>query len=55
MQADQQQSSSKEEIEKKAGKPAPSQEDAKETPAGNENSNPIGDANDVGSTGDYSR
>lgn len=54
MQADQQ-SSSNDEIEKKAGKPAPTRENAKETPAGNENSNPVGDANDVGSTGDYSR
>jgi len=50
-----QQSTSNEEIEKKAGKPAPAQNDEKETPAGNENSNPVGDANDVGSTGDYSR
>jgi len=54
MQANQQ-PTSKEEIEKKAGKPAPAQENVKETPAGNENSNPLGDANDVGSTGDYSR
>lgn len=54
MQADQQ-SNSNDEIEKKAGKPAPAQGNPKETPAGNENSNPLGDANDVGSTGDYSR
>jgi len=49
------QSTSNDEIEKKAGKPAPAQENDKEAPAGNENSNPGGDANDVGSTGDYSR
>ena len=54
MQANQQ-STSNDEIEKKAGKSVPDKEDAKETPAGNENSNPVGDANDVGSTGDYSR
>lgn len=54
MQEDQQ-STSNDEIEKKAGKPASARENAKETPAGNENSNPVGDANDVGSTGDYSR
>lgn len=47
--------SSNDEIEKKAGKPAPVQENTKETPAGNENSNPAGNPNDVGSTGDYSR
>lgn len=47
-------STSNEEIEQKAGKPAPAQEDAKETPAGNENSNPVGDANDVNSTDEYS-
>lgn len=49
------QSNSNEEIEKKAGNPAPAQENAKEKPAGNENSNPVGNPNDVGSTGDYSR
>lgn len=50
-----QQFTSNDEIEKKAGKPAPVQENGKEAPAGNENSNPAGDDNDVGSTGDYSR
>lgn len=49
------QQSNNDEIEQKAGKPAPARQNAKETPAGNENSNPVGDANDVGSTGDYSR
>jgi hypothetical protein len=49
------QSTGNEEIEKKAGKPVQPQENTKETPAGNENANPVGNPNDVGTTGDYSR
>jgi hypothetical protein len=49
------QSDGSEEIEKKAGNPVKPQEGAKETPAGNENANPVGNPNDVGTTGDYSR
>jgi hypothetical protein len=34
---------------------APVQKTPAETPAGNESNNPLGDANDVGTAGDYSR
>jgi hypothetical protein len=44
-----------EEIEKKAGNTARPDDNAKEAPAGNENANPVGNPNDVGTTGDYSR
>jgi hypothetical protein len=42
----------------KQAEPAPKEPVQKtpvETPAGNESNNPLGDANDVGTAGDYSR
>jgi hypothetical protein len=38
-----------------SGTHTPVPDDGKERPAGNENSNPTGNPNDVGTAGDYSR